>query len=65
MPGLDPSSLSVHERNQPRPKPILLNYEFISGQNGDFHLYEDENDNYDYEYRAYSVIPMHWTGLDY
>jgi alpha-D-xyloside xylohydrolase len=30
------------------------------GANGDFDLYEDEGDNYDYEHGAYSVIPIHW-----
>jgi alpha-D-xyloside xylohydrolase len=30
------------------------------GANGDFSLYEDEGDTYDYEHGAYSVIPMHW-----
>jgi alpha-D-xyloside xylohydrolase len=28
--------------------------------NGDFSLYEDEGDNYDYERGAYTVIPIHW-----
>lgn len=31
-----------------------------AGANGDFTLYEDEGDNYDYEHGAYSVIPIHW-----
>ena len=30
------------------------------GANGDFSLYEDEGDNYDYERGAYSTIPIHW-----
>jgi len=30
------------------------------GADGDFSLYEDEGDNYDYEHGAYSVIPLHW-----
>ena len=30
------------------------------GADGDFVLYEDENDNYDYEKGAYSTIPFHW-----
>jgi alpha-D-xyloside xylohydrolase len=36
------------------------------GVNGDFSLYEDEGDNYDYEHGAHSVIPIHWensTGM--
>jgi alpha-D-xyloside xylohydrolase len=31
-----------------------------SGAAGDFTLYEDENDNYDYEKGVYATIPMHW-----
>jgi alpha-D-xyloside xylohydrolase len=30
------------------------------GANGDFSLYEDEGDNYDYEKGAYATIPLHW-----
>ena len=30
------------------------------GADGDFTLYEDENDNYNYEKGAYATIPMHW-----
>ena len=30
------------------------------GADGDFTLYDDEGDNYDYEHGAYSVIPLHW-----
>ncbi len=30
------------------------------GVDGDFSLYEDENDGYDYEKGAYSTIPLHW-----
>jgi alpha-D-xyloside xylohydrolase len=30
------------------------------GANGDFELYEDEGDSYDYERGAYSVIRIHW-----
>ncbi len=30
------------------------------GADASFALYEDENDNYNYEKGAYSVIPMHW-----
>lgn len=30
------------------------------GADGDFTLYEDENDNYNYENGAYALIPMHW-----
>jgi alpha-D-xyloside xylohydrolase len=31
------------------------------GADGDFTLYEDENDNYNYEKGAYSTIPIHWN----
>ena len=30
------------------------------GANADFTLYEDENDNYNYEKGAYATIPLHW-----
>ena len=30
------------------------------GANADFTLYEDENDNYDYEKGVYATIPLHW-----
>jgi alpha-D-xyloside xylohydrolase len=30
------------------------------GANGDFTLYEDENDNYNYEKGVYATIPLHW-----
>jgi alpha-D-xyloside xylohydrolase len=31
-----------------------------TGANGNFNLYEDEGDTYDYEKGSYAVIPMHW-----
>jgi alpha-D-xyloside xylohydrolase len=31
-----------------------------SGADGDFTLYEDENDTYDYEKGAYATISLHW-----
>ena len=31
-----------------------------SGANGDFTLYEDQGDSYDYEHGAYSTILFHW-----
>ena len=31
-----------------------------AGADGDFVLYEDENDNYNYEKGAYATIAMHW-----
>jgi alpha-D-xyloside xylohydrolase len=30
------------------------------GADGDFSLYEDEGDNYDYQHGAHSIIPIHW-----
>jgi len=30
------------------------------GANGEFTLYEDENDNYNYEKGAHATIPFHW-----
>lgn len=30
------------------------------GANGDFRLYEDENDNYHYEQGVHATIPLHW-----
>jgi alpha-D-xyloside xylohydrolase len=30
------------------------------GADGDFTLYEDEGDNYNYEKGAYTTIPLHW-----
>src|SRR5581483_10246539 len=30
------------------------------GANGDFTLYEDENENYNYEKGLYATIPIHW-----
>jgi alpha-D-xyloside xylohydrolase len=40
------------------PDPIELR--IYRGANGDFTLYEDENDNYDYEKGVYATIPLHW-----
>lgn len=33
------------------------------GANGDFTLYEDENDGYNYEEGAYATIPFHWDEM--
>jgi alpha-D-xyloside xylohydrolase len=32
-----------------------------TGADGNFTLYEDENDNYNYEKGAYATIPFHWN----
>lgn len=34
------------------------------GADGDFTLYEDENDNYDYEKGVYATIPIHWNDAE-
>jgi alpha-D-xyloside xylohydrolase len=35
------------------------------GADGDFVLYEDEGDNYDYEKGSYSTIPLHWDDREH
>ena len=37
-----------------------IDLRIYAGADGDFALYEDEGDNYDYEQGIYSVIPIHW-----
>jgi alpha-D-xyloside xylohydrolase len=41
-------------------KPDPMDLRVYAGANGDFTLYEDEGDNYDYEHGVYSTIPVHW-----
>lgn len=41
-------------------KPDPIDLRVYAGANGDFTLYEDEGDNYDYEHGARSVIPIRW-----
>ena len=41
-------------------KPDPIDLRIYAGANGDFILYEDEGDNYDYEHGTRSVIPIHW-----
>jgi len=38
-----------------------LEIRIYPGKDGDFTLYEDENDNYNYEEGKYTEIPMHWN----
>ncbi|MEN9444915.1 MAG: hypothetical protein RIS47_1806, partial [Bacteroidota bacterium] len=38
-----------------------LNIKVYEGANGEFTLYEDENDNYNYEKNAYSTISFTWN----
>ena len=40
-------------------EPIELR--IYTGADGDFTLYSDEGDNYNYEKGAYSTIPIHWN----
>ena len=42
-------------------KPDPIDLRIYTGADGDFTLYEDEGDNYDYEHGIYSVIPIHWN----
>ncbi|HEV8369343.1 MAG TPA: TIM-barrel domain-containing protein [Pyrinomonadaceae bacterium] len=42
-------------------KPDPIDLHVYRGANGEFTLYEDEGDNYDYERGAYSEIPIHWN----
>ncbi|MDJ0366209.1 glycoside hydrolase family 31 protein [Hymenobacter sp. H14-R3] len=37
-----------------------LELRIYPGADADFTLYEDENDNYNYQKGAYATIPMHW-----
>jgi alpha-D-xyloside xylohydrolase len=39
----------------------VLEVRIYAGRNGDFVLYEDENDNYNYEKGRYSTISFHWN----
>jgi len=48
----------VAESASAKADPIDLR--IYAGADGDFTLYEDEGDSYDYEHGAHSVIPMHW-----
>jgi len=43
---------------QKPPDPIEIR--IYRGADGDFTLYEDENDNYNYEKGVYATIPFHW-----
>lgn len=42
-------------------KPDTLELRVYPGANGTFTLYEDENDNYNYEKGKYSTIDMYWN----
>jgi alpha-D-xyloside xylohydrolase len=48
------------EYSDQRPEdPIELR--IYRGADGDFSIYEDENDSYNYEKGAYAIIPLHWN----
>jgi alpha-D-xyloside xylohydrolase len=49
----------VEESASPKADPIDLR--IYPGADGDFTLYEDEGDNYDYEGGEYSIVPLHWN----
>ncbi len=44
---------------EPSDEPLVINV--YIGANGQFTLYEDEGDNYNYENDAYSLIPLTWN----
>jgi len=47
--------------NSPRKsRPIPLEIRIYRGADGDFTLYEDENDTYNYEKGAYATVGFHW-----
>ena len=47
--------------NGQREKPAdPIELRIYPGADGDFTLYEDENDNYNYEKGVYATIPLHW-----
>jgi alpha-D-xyloside xylohydrolase len=54
-----PMGPDVEYVNQKPADPIELRV--YPGANGEFALYEDEGDNYDYEKGVYSVIPIRWN----
>ncbi len=53
-----PLGPSVEYASQRPEAPIELRV--FPGADGDFILYEDENDNYNYEKGAYATVPLHW-----
>jgi alpha-D-xyloside xylohydrolase len=42
-------------------KPDPIDLRIYTGADGNFNLYEDEGDSYDYEHGAHSIIPIHWN----
>jgi alpha-D-xyloside xylohydrolase len=54
-----PMGPDVEYTTQKPADPIELRV--YSGADGDFTLYEDENDNYNYEKGSHATIPIHWN----
>jgi alpha-D-xyloside xylohydrolase len=50
-----PSAQSASAKSDP------IDLRIYAGADGDFNLYEDEGDSYDYEHGAHSIIPIHWN----
>jgi alpha-D-xyloside xylohydrolase len=53
-----PMGPDIEYSDQKPPDPVELRV--YAGANGDFALYEDENDTYDYEKGIYATVPIHW-----
>jgi len=53
-----PMGPEIEWSTQKAPDPVELR--IYRGADGDFALYEDENDTYDYEKGMYTTIPIHW-----
>ncbi len=54
-----PYGPEIHFAEQKSSEPIEIR--IYEGENGSFQIYEDENDNYDYEKGIYSTIPFEWN----
>jgi alpha-D-xyloside xylohydrolase len=54
-----PMGPDLEYAEQKRADPIELRV--YPGADGDFTLYEDDNNTYDYEKGAYTTIPIHWN----
>lgn len=51
---MGPNIQFASEKNDP------VELRIYTGKNGNFEIYEDENDNYNYEKGIYSTIPISW-----
>jgi len=54
-----PMGPTMQYATEKKEDPIELR--IYTGADADFTLYEDENDNYNYEKGVYSLIPIHWN----